>query len=104
MILLFYMQSFVFLTIFTVNPSLCLNTFFDSRYTMMIICVLVHVANNRHITAANFFIEPVDSSVHELLIIDRLTSEITLTSMCSHTLHSCIVITPWVFFVTVTLL
>lgn len=32
-----------------------------------------------HITAANFFVEPVDSSARELLVIDRLTSEITLT-------------------------
>jgi len=41
---------------------------------------------NRHITAANFFVEPVDSSARELLVIDRLTSEITLTSI--HTLRT----------------
>ena len=28
----------------------------------------------------NFVIEPVDSAVRELLVIDRLTSEITLSS------------------------
>jgi len=41
------------------------------------------VVNNRHITPTNFFVEPVESSVRELLVIDRLTYEIILTSMDS---------------------
>jgi len=41
----------------------------------------MYVVNNRHITATNFFVEPVDSSGRELLVIDRLTNEIILTSM-----------------------
>ena len=39
------------------------------------------IIKNRHITATNFFVEPVDSPVRELLVIDRLTNEIILTSM-----------------------
>ena len=41
----------------------------------------VCAVGNRHITATNFFVEPVDSTVRDLLIIDRLTNEIILTSM-----------------------
>jgi len=40
----------------------------------------LHAVIFRHITATNFFVEPVDSPVRELLVIDRLTNEITLTS------------------------
>jgi len=43
--------------------------------------------NNRHITATNFYVEPVDSAVRELLVIDRVTNEIILNSMSMKSLQ-----------------
>jgi hypothetical protein len=45
----------------------------DTHHGMLNVCC-------RHTTATHFFVEPVDSASRDLLVIDRLTHEIQLSS------------------------